>query len=322
MAHEIEIDENGDGRIFVVGEPAWHGLGRVLDSPPTIVEGIVKAGLNWEVGVKRLYREVEAGKFVASGGCATVRLSDNKELGIVGPEYTPLQNIEAFEWFQSFLDSGAVTLESAGSLRDGARVWVLAKVVNGTADVTRGDAITSYILLSNGHDGLLAARGGFTRVRVLCANTVASAHNAANSKLMRVRHSRKIKDGLALIRDIMNVEKESFEATMEQYRALTRKGVKAADVSKYVCEVFNLDAEAKGKEKPRLLNKLLEAYEAAPGQNVAGAQGTMWGAYNAVTFMLSHMRGRTLDNRYSSLWFGQSANDNARALEVALRMAA
>ena len=45
--------------------------------------------------------------------------NDDSILGIVGPDYVPLQNKDAFEWFQPFLDTESVTLETAGSLKVG-----------------------------------------------------------------------------------------------------------------------------------------------------------------------------------------------------------
>jgi hypothetical protein len=36
---------------------------------------------------------------------------------------------------------------------------------------------------------------------------------------------------------------------------------------------------------------------------------------------LNYGKGRTTDNRLDSLWFGQNANDNAKALETALEFA-
>ena len=56
------------------------------------------------------------------------RTSDGKVLGIVGPRYAVLQNKDAFGWFQPFLDAKEAALHTAGSLRGGSRIWVLAKL--------------------------------------------------------------------------------------------------------------------------------------------------------------------------------------------------
>lgn len=50
---------------------------------------------------------------------AVCRTSDNAFLGIIGSDYTPLQNEQALEWFQPFLDANEATLETAGNLKGG-----------------------------------------------------------------------------------------------------------------------------------------------------------------------------------------------------------
>ena len=62
-------------------------------------------------------------------------------------------------------------------------------------------------------------------------------------------------------------------------------------------------------------------FETGKGNDLPGVQGTVWAAYNAVTGYLGHERGRTDDGRLNSLWFGEGASLNRRALEAALVLA-
>ena len=93
-------------------------------------------------------------------------------LGIVGPRFAVLQNKDAFGWFQPFLDAKEAALHTAGSLRGGSRIWVLAKLNRDPLVIAAGDEVEKFILLSHGHDGRLAVRGGFTPIRVVCQNTL------------------------------------------------------------------------------------------------------------------------------------------------------
>lgn len=72
---------------------------------------------------------------------ALVRSTDSAILGIVGKGFRPLQNVEAFRFFNPWLESGAAALQSAGALRGGRRVWVLAKVKGLEGDVGPGDPV-------------------------------------------------------------------------------------------------------------------------------------------------------------------------------------
>jgi hypothetical protein len=105
--------------MFYTGATPWHGLGEKLEDAPTISEAIEKSGLDWEVGVKDLV--TTDGYDVPAK--ATYRKSDDAILGVVGPRYVPLQNKDAFEWFQPFVDSGECSLHTGGSLSGGQKVF-------------------------------------------------------------------------------------------------------------------------------------------------------------------------------------------------------
>ena len=323
MAHEIEVVD-GIARMFYVGDAPWHGLGIPLNEPPTIDEAIRLAGLNWTVSVKPL---VIGESGIAVPANAVVR-DDGSVIGVVGGNFTPLQNLDAFRWFQPFIDSKQATLETAGSLKGGRKVWVLARLAGDPIEVAKNDMILRYLLLSNGHDGTISARAGFTATRVVCANTLHVAHTSETSKLIRVLHTPGIHDALDRVREIMSLADQQFKATAEQMKRLTEVGVVEEDLKKYVRKVFQNPVETKqGIEAPEdanenLLAKIVPLFEEGPGAKLPGVAGTLWGAYNAVTAFTSHARGRSQDSRLDSLWFGDSARINKRALEVALRMAA
>jgi len=312
MAHEIES-------IFYVGETPWHGLGKELKEAPTISDAIIQSGLDWMVKKEEI--------FLADGtkcpGFATVRETDNKVLGVVGPRYQPLQNKDAFNFFQPFVDSGIVELETAGSLSEGKKVWVLARINGGDVQVTGDDVIRPYVLLSNSHDGTNAIRVGFTGVRVVCANTMAMAHNSDASKLLRVRHSINAVSNLDSIRDIMNVVRGEFEASAEQYRVLANKSINRSDLEKYIKVSLGYSAvDELSTRANNQVNNVIALFENGRGMDLKSARNTYFGAYNAISEFLSHNVGNSGDSRYSSLWFGPNLKKNNDALELALKMAA
>ena len=333
MAHEVDS-------MFSVRETPWHKLGVVLPDAPKIPEAMKFAGLDWEVGLKPLV--TVDGEPVTHK--ATYRKSDGKILGCVGPTYEPLQNADAFGFFAPFLDAGEAQLETAGSLRGGTRVWVLASLNLSPSVIRPGDEVKKFALLSHSHDGTMAVRVGFTPIRVVCANTLALAHNDSKSSLIRIQHRKGVKDALEAVRNVMNAADASFEATAEQYRALANRGISEDDLRRYVNMIFAPARVAAAADKrsrsmvlasrvhegvlldedealsSRVFDKVRELFEMGRGHDLAGKN--LWGAYNAVTEYIGYDRGTDDAKRLDQTWFGAGAELNRRALNIGLQMAA
>ena len=305
--------------MFYAGATPWHGLGEKLEEAPTISEAIEASGLNWEVGTKDLVT-VDGQPVPAR---ATYRKSDDSILGVVGPRYVPLQNKDAFEWFQPFVDAGECSLHTGGSLSDGQKVWVLAQLNRDPSTVVAGDEVHKFILLSNSHDGTTAIRVGYTPIRVVCVNTLAFAHNHADSKLLRIRHTQSAQGRLDNVRDIMDNINAQFEATAEQYRFLASRDFNQRDVQKYVKVLLGIDKKPEEDIKTRtrnIMDEILGTIE-GPKQSMPGVRGTWWAAYNGFNEYLNYSKGRNTSNRLESLWFGQNGTDNNKALNLATEFA-
>lgn len=318
MSHQVE-------QMFSVKETPWHGLGRIIQEAPTAEEAIKLAGLDWQVVEQPIFRaeEGEAYKLIPSHK-SVVRASDNSTLGVVSQKFTPLQNSEAFEFFNPFIESGLATFETAGSLRNGKTVWVLARLNKAPIEVGKGDAVNKFLMLSNSHDGTMAVRTGFTPIRVVCANTLAMSHDAKQSKLLRIMHSKQVKMRLDAVQQIVNAADAKFEATAEQYRKLAKSDVDQKALKSYVEVVYGFSAvedERRAMAKDRITQDITRLFETGRGQDLKGAKGTLWGLYNAVTEHLSYEYGKTQDSRLNNLWFGEGSRVSKRALDAAVEMA-
>ncbi len=311
MGHEFESG-------FFVGAKPWHSLGVSFPEGTnlSLEAAIVAAGLDWEVELREIFTQDKRGAVLGIDDYyATCRKTDNAILGVVGPEYRLLQNKEAFAWFQPFLDKDIAIIDTAGSLKRGRRVWVLARIKDATLQVKKDDTIQNFILLSNSHDGSLAVRVGFTPIRVVCMNTLTLAHESKASKLLRVKHTSGLIKNLEDIREIMDTANREFVATVKQYEELAKKDINSEDLKKYVKEVFDIKDIKKSKKIMPAVDKF---FESGKGSKLAGK--TYWGAYNAVNEYLNYERGKTRDGRLDSLWFGESNDINRKALNTALTM--
>ena len=179
MSHEVEnmyyVSNEQNGR-FV----PWHGLGVSVEEAPTSEEAIRLAGLDWIVKQSPVYTD---SGFEIPGYKANVRSSDNTILGMVGDRYKVVQNKDAFDFTDAMLGEG-VRYETAGSLFNGKRIWLLA---NMPKTQILGDDVIPYMCFTNGHDGYHSIKICLTPVRVVCSNTLNFALSGA-SRSWSTRH--------------------------------------------------------------------------------------------------------------------------------------
>lgn len=152
--------------MFYTREKPWHGLGTMVADAPNSKDALRIAGLNWKVLQEPVYTENEE---LIQGYKANVRDTDRKVLGVVTDRYKVIQNEEAFAFTDTLLGEG-VRYETAGSLQEGRRVWMLARLPR--EFIIGGERISPYMVFSNTHDGSGAVKTALTPIRVVCNNTL------------------------------------------------------------------------------------------------------------------------------------------------------
>ena len=165
MAHEVET-------MFYTRQRPWHGLGTYITEAPCSEDALRLAGLDWGVEQHSIYTCGEK----VDGYKANVRSTDGKVLGIVTNRYQVVQNKDAFAFTDALLGEG-VTYETAGSLMEGRKVWMLARMPR--EYMIAGDRISPYLVFTNSHDGSGSVRVAITPIRVVCNNTLNLALNTA-----------------------------------------------------------------------------------------------------------------------------------------------
>jgi phage/plasmid-like protein (TIGR03299 family) len=298
----------------------WHSLGINAPSDADLDTMLELSGTNWEVAKFPSWVTV-GNEFVETGQHALVRLSDKKVLTNVGADWNYTQNREAFEFFRKFCENGTAEIETAGSLKDGQYVWVLAKLKKGFK-VCGKDEIQSYLLFTNPHVFGAAIDIRFTNIRVVCWNTMRFALKADSDAIVRVTHrarfnAEKVQQTLGIAEDRMNEYKEFAEFVS------SKKFTKEA-VQEYFSKVFNGGDAKKEKDKrwaTRETNadRAFKVLDAQPGANLG--EGTWWQAFNAITFQLDHLYGEDRDNRLVNSWYGNGNNQKRLAAKLAVDFA-
>ena len=167
--------------MFSVREVPWHGLGTIVREAPSSEEAIRLAGLDWDVYPEEVY--TKSGNKIP-GAYANVRSNDGSALGIVGERYQIVQNSEAFNFTDELLGEG-VKYETAGSLKDGKVIWLLAQLPE--AYKILGDEVTPWVCFTNSFDGSGAIKVAMVSTRVVCNNTLNVAlKNAKRTWIFRI----------------------------------------------------------------------------------------------------------------------------------------
>lgn len=313
MAHNVEI-VNGVASLAYANEKPWHGLGKNVSSDLTASQMLVEAGLDWNVSLEPTYTRV-GDKEVMLDKKALVRDSDGAVLDVVGDNWKPLQNSEAFEFFKDFVDSGKMTMETAGSLQGGKLVWGLAKVGE-SFEVFGGDKVDAYLLFSNPHKYGKSIDIRFTPIRVVCNNTLDLSLGQQVANSFKQGHAGTFDPELA--KATLGIVTEKMGTYKEMAEFLGKRRFMKETLGEYFNEVFPTTGKSQ-KEVSRNAKRAMEIVETQPGAKFA--PGSWWSGFNAVTYMYDHELGRTEDSRFSDSWFGTGRANKVKALEKAIQYA-
>lgn len=317
MSHEIEF-QDGKAQMAWVGQVPWHGLGTEVSADLTPDEMMAAAGVDWSVRKEPAFIDID-GQRIDIGRSALVRDRDDRILDVVTNDWEPLQNSEAFEFFNEYIVAGDMEMHTAGSLKNGRIVWALAKTKE-SFSLFNGDTVESYLLFTNPHQFGKSIDVRFTNTRVVCNNTLTLSLNTASSNMARITHRNEFDP--EAVKETMAISSRKLSDYKEMAEFLGSKPCRGEDVVEYFKRAFPvLSSKEDGGKKAISKNAAIacELIEQQPGFEYA--PGTYWSAFNTVTFMTNHILGRSRDNRVQSLWYGANKNLNVSALKTAVDMA-
>ena len=319
MAHLIE-SVNGKAEIAFAGQKPWHGLGQNLTPDASIEVWQQEAGLNWQAELSPV-RYTAYGNECFAGGHNVIHRSDtNTALGIVTDRYRVHQPKEILDFFNTLVESAGFTLEVAGAIKGGKRIWALANV-NQEACVFGNDEMKGYLLLSTSFDGSTATIGQYTSIRVVCNNTLSAADSENSKSRISITHGSRF--DASLIRNRLGLVVGGFEGMMDKYRWMARTDVTSKFADQFLQKLFPPTVVNHANGTPFLHSrgylKVMDLFEGkGKGSNLPNVHGTRWGLLNAVTEFVDHHRGHNVDTRLNNAWFGQGARLKSEAESILL----
>lgn len=326
----------------------------------TAQEVMQKAGLNWNVAKGEVLVKMPEGPDldnpdgfgpndihhgynsykVLENAFATYRTDKNIPLGLVKARYTPVQNIDAFKFFNDAIGKNNVSWFTAGCSGNGEKVFVSAKLSD-TILVNDKDPIDTYLVFSTSHDGSSGVKIMLTPVRLICFNCMNAAIRNASSYIT-IRHTQSVHSKISTAQEILGITRKKidfFSQCLEQMTKIKINDDKALDIfSKIVFSEKELENLAYAEygikdlarknynamddanistEKVNQFCKIIEYYHIGAGQREY--LGTGYGVYNAVNGYFSNCRNDIGIKRMNNLLYGQAADKIQLAGDLILK---
>ena len=276
LVESIFYTSNDQNNRFV----PWHGIGTPVKESPTSEDAIRLANLDWVVESKPVFDE--SGKEIP-GFKANTRSSDNSILGIVSNKYKIIQNSEAFE-FTDNLISDEIRYETAGSLRNGKTIWLLAKLPE---KYIIGDKFDPYICFTNNHDGKGAVTVCMTPIRVVCNNTLNLALGSAK-RSWSIRHLGDITSKLHEARHTLALADLYMDNLDLEANRLASIKITDPELEAIFDDLYPIKTDDSSRKKTNIISMKEDIFKKYESPDISKFKGTAWGVINAVTDFAAH----------------------------------
>jgi len=318
--------------MFYTGRVPWHEFGKSVLTELNSEQAIVAAGLDWNVEVAPI-ETADQERTAVDDYRVTRRVEDQAILGVVKKNFVPIQNRQAFKFFDSVVGEGKAVYHTAGALQGGSKVWVLAKMPD-VLEIGKGigkiDEVERYLLLSNAHDGSRPLQMLFTPVRVVCSNTLnlalTSREGAEDLRLaprVAIKHTIDAKKLMAESAKAMRQAYHYYERFGSFANFLYEKQLDSADVKEVVARVF--PPNKKKEVTPAIAHHRSEVERLfVEGVGHKDIAGSAWAMLNGLTQYADHglaNKKKTVAERSYSIWLGGVRGFKTRAADAVFRVA-
>jgi len=315
MSHEIDTT-TGLPAIAYVGNEPWHGLGQKLEVNATIEQWTEAAGLNW--GVERSSVEFKIGDQIATMPSRNVlyRNDTHAPLSVVSDTYKVVQPVQIMDFFREVTSKTAATLETAGSLFEGRVIWALARL--GEDLKIKDDFIAPFLMLSTSYDMSTPTIAKLVATRVVCNNTLQLAMNEQGKRQIRIPHSTTFR--AEDVRAGLEISLDAFEQFKQQATKLAGQPFARSDMDRFLLKLLQpaqgeIDGDVIRKSKG--YSSIMSLFEGGQlGAEQDASKNTAWGALNAVTQFIDHVKGRNQSARLMDAWFMTGGKFKENALNL------
>lgn len=272
---------------------AWHQLGQSGLGTFTAEQAMTEAHLGgWNVRKSPAFTTVNGLTVPMTGRFAIIRSNPIKRaqvdyLGDVGGKFTIIQNEEHAAFLNALVDESGAHFETAGALDGGRKVFITMKLP-GHMRVGGVDAVDTYLVAVNSHDGSGSFTLMITPVRVVCQNTLNLALSNCTQKF-KIRHTKGATAAVAKAREALELTFAYLGEFQETAERLINTTMTQVQFEEIIRNEFGAAADAAPATVTRTANQIEKMEwlfaEACTQENVCH---TAWAGLNALTEWFDH----------------------------------
>ena len=309
----------GIDSMFYTGNSPWQGVGTPLDGAATAEEAIVAAGLDWEVGLRRVFVETSDGNYFEDPNHkGLARLDTGKVFNYFSNRYEPFQNRTAFDFSSIF--QGSLVFHSAGSLKEGAIVFLYTMYPEPLV-LPGGETIEMGILLTTTHDGSGSVHARFLDNRTRCCNTLPGVLRMGRGQAheFKAMHTRSLESKIEEARRFMGLEDAHRKALELTVNSLANTRISGYEREQFLTHLFG-QQENPLEIGTRIRNQMDEV-DRLFSEGIGNEGWSRWDMLNGVTEFTTHYKGvrggeSEKANRLHANWFGTGRRLNDSAMKL------
>lgn len=305
-------------------KPAWHLKGFVSDKYETSREVLVKSGLNFTVDQAPNKHVFPSGKEeISKTSFFTFRTDTEQVLGSsVGRDYTIVQNLDAFSFFDEIAGPNNIYYETAGALGNGEVIFITAKFPHHIKILGR-DLVDIYLFFTTRHDGKGSIIGGLTPTRVVCNNTLNIALKNCET-VIRIRHTESAPEKLKQAHKVLKMVDTATPIIEQAFNHLASVRITDKQLKRLIQLALTPKKEVRDNIKAENWRAISHQFKATTDeifsygknsetQQLESTKGTLFGAYNAMTGYFQNRK--TFKNeqvKAKNILFGGTAQKTAQ----------
>ena len=219
------------------------------------------------------------------------RKGGGEVFGVTSEAYTPIGPVDAF----AALLGPAIAAGVARPTRAGhilGRSFAQCALGLPDAEILDGDAVRPLLTGVHSYDAKSATRGGATVTRIVCRNSLMHAwRDLGNAGLSITKRGNAdaVRERMADAGRTLNMVADVYATTVASWRHMAGRTATDRDLRDLIARCFKLAGDKAGRARlDKLHEQIRRTREGGRGSQIRGVQGSVWGAYNAISEHWEH----------------------------------